>query len=142
MIVRQYMKRHIILAVFILISILTGCDGYLAVRGYVISDDTIKSYIISDSLFDEFQVSNGIEGVQIQIDPAVQDSLINSENFEKFGFKTFTDSIGYFEYSSSFAPGIWVVGIITSKDGFINDTIYFTNNLEQINLVINLKKIN
>ena len=63
------MKNYIILAVFILMLIFTGCDGFLAVRGSVIDDDTIKSYTISDSLFEEIQLSNGIEGVQIQIDP-------------------------------------------------------------------------
>lgn len=136
------MKKYFILSIPALIIILTGCDGLLAVRGYVIDDSSIKSHIVSDSLFNSLELSNGIEGVFIQIDPAVEDSLINPENLEKFGFKTFTDSIGYFEYNSSFAPGIWDVGIITSKDGFINDTIYFTNNLEQINLIIHIKKIN
>ena len=139
------MKRHIILAVFILISILTGCDGYLAVRGYVISDDTIKSYIISDSLFDEFQVSNGIEGVQIQIDPEVQDLLINTENFEIYKFKAISNSIGYFEYSTTIAPGKGVAGIVLSKIGYLNDTIfvnYNTPNTIWTNLIISLKKNN
>jgi hypothetical protein len=136
------MKKYFILSISALIIIFTGCDGLLAVRGYVIDDISIMSHIVSDSLFNSLQLSKGIEGVFIQIDPAVEDSLMNQENLEKYGFKTFTDSIGYFEYTSSFAPSIWDVGIIASKDGFINDTIYFTNNLEQINLIIHIKKIN
>ncbi len=139
------MKNYIILAVFILMLIFTGCDGFLAVRGSVIDDDTIKSYTISDSLFEEIQLSNGIEGVQIQIDPNVQDLLINPEHFEKYGFKTFSDSIGYFEYSSTVAPGKWVAGIVVSKSGYLNDTIYFSSNTPNAywtNLIISLKKNN
>jgi hypothetical protein len=134
------MRTYLILLGFIPIIIFTNCDGYLAVRGYVLSDDFIKSHTISDSLFNDFQLSNGIGGVQIYIDPAVKDLLINQEHFEEFGFKTITDSNGYFEFGEVFAPGKWVTGIVASKKDFLSDTVYFNNDLEQINLIISLKK--
>jgi len=141
--VRLYMKKYLILSISGLIIIFTGCDGLFAVRGYVINDSSIKSHIVSDSLFNSLQLSDGIEGVFILIDPNVQDSLINRENFKRYGFITFSDSIGYFEYQSTVAPGEWDAGIVVSKSGYINDTIYFNSNTSKSywsNFVISLKK--
>ena len=136
------MKKYFILSAFISIILFFGCDGALNVQGYVINDDHSRSKTISDSLFNSLKLSNGIEGAFIQIDPAVENSIINRENFEHFGFKTFTDSIGYFQFNSSFAPGKYTAGIIASKEGYLNDTLFFnwsgagTSN----NLIFYLKK--
>ena len=136
------MKKHLILLVFIPIIFFAGCDGTFEVRGYVFDDDFNESETISDSLFNSIQLSNGIQGVFIQIDPAVEDSIINQENFEYFGFKTFTDSIGYFQFNSSFAPGKYIAGIIASKDGYVSDTLFFSwsGSGMPVNVIVKLKK--
>ncbi|MBK9099668.1 MAG: hypothetical protein IPM14_16485 [bacterium] len=139
------MKKYLILSAFILIIFFYGCDGLLAVRGYVINDRSIKSHIVADSLFNSLHLSDGIEGAFILIDPNVQDSLFNRENIKRYGFVTFSDSIGYFEYQSTVPPGKWDAGIVVSKNGYVNDTIYFNSNTRESywsNFVISLKKNN
>ncbi len=137
------MKKYLILSALIPIIFFYACDGLLAVRGYVINDSSIQSHIVSDSLFNSLQFSDGIEGVFILIDPNVQDSLVNRENFKRYGFITYSDSLGYFEYQSIVAPGKWDAGMVVSKSGYVNDTIYFNSNTREpywSNFIISLKK--
>ena len=134
------MKKCIILTVSILVIFVTGCvDGLLVVHGCVINDDFIKSQTISDSLFSVLQPSNGIKGVFIQIDSDVQDSLIN---FEKVRFKNFSDSVGYFDLSEIIGPGNGFAGIVASKEGYLNDTLFFNYSGygSVVNIIVNLKK--
>jgi hypothetical protein len=136
------MKKYLILLSFLPIIFLAGCDGAFEVRGYVFESNFNGSEAISDSLFNSLKLSNGIQGVFIQIDPAVEDSIINRENFEHFAFKTFTDSIGYFRFNSSFAPGKYIAGIVASKDGYVNDTLFFSwsGAGTPVNVIVNLKQ--
>jgi hypothetical protein len=136
------MRNFILLTIFIISLFFSGCDGGFYIRGLVNNDELNRSYFVSDSLFKTMLTNKGVENVRIQFDPNVLDSLISQNNLEKFNFITTSDSLGYFEYEAVFAPGEYITGIVTSKDGYLNDTIFFNHSdmPVPVNVIINLKK--
>jgi hypothetical protein len=129
-----------LIIIFSLINIL-GCDGGIFLRGYTKHSAKISGKISNATLMNSNE-GNLLSDVKILLytyhTKYLEDSVLNYKPNKEF----LSDSLGYFEIYAGVPPSLGQFGaIITSKEGYLSDTIFFEfNSLDTINLVLNLEK--
>ncbi len=129
------MKRFILLLVMLLF--LSGCDTALLVKGIVVEGDH-KSIAAKDRILG-IDTSNRIPDVQFALYPHVSPAKYSTTGYAR-NFKS--DSLGRFNYNATIGPGTYNAALISSKEGYLADTIIFEYTpLQPESLIIVLKKI-
>jgi len=114
-----------------------GCDTSLLVKGIVVEGEQ-KSILVKSNAY-EIDTSKRISDVQFSLYPHISPSNIYKISHARI-FKS--DSLGRFDYNATIGPGKYYAALISSKEGYLADTLIFEYKpLNPESLIVVLKKL-
>ncbi len=127
--------------IFLLIvsMLFISCDGGIKVKIYSYESDTKSAIFYKDSV--PTGIPLGKTNVKIYL--AKQDSISNDDSY--FDYEVNTDKEGQFQEHFAIPPmkkeKVFLGCIISQKNGYVSDTLYFKHSsVDSIFCIINLKK--